>query len=140
MAATTIKVVWREDGDATILGRVTARDATGAWTGIAGEGNWLKQADLSTITYAVFNLDGVTPTTATTSGSVTISTSIYDTPVTDQKIWDLDEIGYNFLFDVAATVFATANNRYKIECKFTNTAGKVGAGVWEGPAEGLMTS
>lgn len=140
MAVNTIDAKWREDGSATVLGRLTARDGTGAWTGVNGEGNWLKQADLSTITCAVYDLDTATPTTATVSPTVTISTSVQDTPVIDGKIWDLDDVGYNFIHDLASTVFATGGHRYKVEYKFTTTGSTVGWAVFEGKAEGVFTS
>lgn len=140
MAENTIKVVWREDGDCTVLARVTARDATGEATGSPGEGLFLKQADLTSITYAVYDLDSATPGTPTASGTVTIATSILDTPVMTSVLWTLDPYGYNFLHDIAATAFATGNHRYRAEYKFTTTGGKVGWAIYEGVAEAVMTS
>ena len=55
---TVFKVQWHEDGSATVLGRITARNGSGSATGIAGEGNWLEQADISTITCAVYDRAG----------------------------------------------------------------------------------
>ena len=140
MSATPIKVVFSEDGSATALARVTARDATGAYTNVSGEGNWLKVADLSTITCAVYDLDSATPTTATVSPTVTVATAIQDTPVTDGKIWDVDEIGYNFIHDLASTVFSAGGHLYRIEYKFTTTGSAVGWAVFEGKAESVVTS
>lgn len=141
MSVETIKVKWREDGSATVLARMTARDATGNWTAVAGEGNWLKQADLSAITCAVFDLDHSTaPLTPVATPTVTISSAVQDTPVTDQKIWDLDEIGYNFVFDLAHTVFSTGGHRYRAEFLFVTTGGTRGWAVFEGAAEEVKTS
>lgn len=128
-----IKVVWQEDGSATCLARVCARDATGAATGVSGEGNWIKQADLSSITCKIFDRSSATPDTATSSPAVTISTSIIDTPVTDGKIWTVDSTGYNFLFDVAPTAFTTSGHKYLVEFYFTTTGGT----KWTIPFEGI---
>ena len=140
MAVNTIQVKWQEDGSATCLGRLVAEDGTGAWTGIIGEGNWLKQADLSTITCAVFDLDSATPTVATVTPTVTISSAIQDTPVTDGKIWDLDDVGYNFKHGLASTVFPTGGNRYRVEYKITTTGSAVGWAKFEGVADKVFTS
>ena len=141
MAATdTIRVKWREDGSCTTLARMTARDATGEWTGVAGEGNWLKQADLSAITCAIFDLDSATPSTALSTPTVTIATAIQDTPVTNGKIWAEDSIGYNFLHDLAATAFPTGGRNYRVEYKFTTTGSAVSWAVFEGPASEVRTS
>lgn len=140
MSVNTIQVTWREDGSATCLGRLTAEDGTGEWTGVNGEGNFLKQADISTITCAVFDLDSSTPTTAASTPTVTISSAIQDPPVTDGKIWDVDDIGYNFKHTLASTVFTTGGHRYRVEYKTTLTGGSVGWAVFEGQAEGVFTS
>lgn len=134
------KVSFFEDGSATALARVTARDATGAATGISGEGKWIKQADLSSITCAIYDLSSSTPDTATSTPTVTISSAIIDTPVTDGVIWDVDSTGYNFLFDFAATAFPTGNHRYRIEFKFTTTGSAVLWLVYEGVALAVRTS
>lgn len=140
MAENTIKVVWREDGDATVLGRVTSRDATGDPTGSPGEGSFLKQADLTSISYAVYDLDSATPTTAVVGSSLTVSAVIVDTPVLTDVLWTLDPYGYNFLHDIAAAAFPTGGHRYRAEYKFTTTGSKVGWAVYEGVAEGVLTS
>lgn len=139
-----ISVSWQEDGSATVLARITARDGTGAYTGVRGEGNWVKQADLSAVTYKVFDTSDTwpTPTTATSSGTVTISTSIIDTPVTDGHIWDVDDdtVGYNFLLDLPGSCFPTGDHRYLVEVYFTSTGGSTWAVQWEGVAAALNGS
>jgi len=134
------KVSFFEDGSTTALARITARDATGAATGISGEGKWIKQADLSSITCAIYDISSSTPDAATSTPTVTISSAIIDTPVTDGVIWDVDSTGYNFLFDFASTAFPTGNHRYRIEFKFTTTGGAVLWLVYEGVALGVRTS
>ena len=132
------KVVWREDGGCTLLARVTARDATGAYTGVRGEGNWIKQADLAAqgtgITCAVFDRSSATPDTAVTTPTVTITSAIQDTPVTNGYVWDVDDVGYNFLLDLAGTLFPTGGKLYRVEITFTTTRSTVWTDIWEGPA------
>ena len=137
------KVAWQEDGTATVLGRITARDGTGTATGVNGEGNWLKQADISTITCAVFDLSSSTPTTAIATPTVTIATHVLDTPVTTNVLWTQETgtvTGYNFLHDLPASAFPTGEHIYRAEYKITTTGGAVLWGAFEGPAERVFTS
>lgn len=141
MAATDeIQVVWNEDGSATALGRVTARDASGSATGVPGEGKFLQQADLSTITCSVFDLNSSTPDTAIATPTVTISSAILDTVDTATTLWDLDEYGYNFRHDLAHTNFPTGDHVYLVEYKFTTTGSAVFWGRYRGPARSVRTS
>ena len=133
-------VTWKEDGTATALGRITARNGSGSATGVDGEGNWLQQADISTITYKLFDLDGSDPTTATESGSLTISAVVLDTPVTSNAIWTKDTTGYNFLHDISNTYFPAANRRYRMEYTVTLTGGAVFHGVYEGVTRSITGS
>ncbi len=135
-----ITIAWQEDGSATALARVCARDATGAWTGVPGEGNWIKQADLASITAKVFDRNGTTPDTPITTPTVTISSAIQDTPVTDKKIWDLDDTGYNFLFDLAGTNFPTGSHKYLVELYFATTGGSTWCLAYEGIASPVVGS
>lgn len=134
------QAIWREDGSCTALARVTARDATGAATGISGEGKWVKQADLSTITCKVFDRNGTTPDTAIATPTVTIASAVYDTPVTDGLIWDVDLTGYNFLHDLAYTNFPEGNRKYVVEYIFTTTGGAKWSLVFEGVSRAIITS
>jgi len=133
-------VNWNEDGDATCLGRVTARDGTGAATGVDGEGNFIKQANVSSIERKIFDLDGTTPTVPVTTTNPTISNVILDTPVTTNVLWTKDSTGYNFIDDVAGSNFPAGRSRYRIEYKFTLTGGAIFHGVYEGSAEPITGS
>ena len=133
-------VVWNEDGSPTVLGRITARDGTGAATGVDGEGNFLKQADISTITCAIYDRSGTTPEVAISTPTVTISTSVLDTVITANTIWTMDDTGYNFLHDLADTAFPTGGSLYVVEYVVTLTGGAVFHGVFEGIARGVITS
>lgn len=130
-------VIWREDGDATVLGRITARNGTGAATGVAGEGNFLKVADISTITCKIFAGDS---TTAATEPTVTVSTEVLDTVVTTDVLWTKDTIGYNFLHDLAAINFPTGDETYRVEYTATLTGGAVFHGSYKGSARPIRSS
>lgn len=130
---------WNEDGSATVLARLTARTGSGTATGEAGEGNWLKIVDVSTITYNVYDLDGTTPTTAISSGSLTVASVVIDTPVTANTLWTFDTVGYNFLHDLAANTFPDAH-RYRLEYTVTLSGGAVVHGIFEGPAREVWSS
>lgn len=127
----TFKVSFNEDGDSTILGRVTARNGTGAATGVNGEGKWVQQADVSSIAYTLFDLDA--PTTAVSTGTLTVANVIIDTPVTSQEIWTEDAIGYNFIHDLAGSNFPTGGKIIRVEYLITLTGGAKLPGAYEGP-------
>lgn len=133
-------VIWNEDSSATALGRITARDGSGAATGVDGEGNWLQQADISSITCKVFDLDSTTPDTAIATPTVTVSDAVLDTPVTTNVIWTKDTIGYNFIHDLANTNFPTGNHTYRVEYKVTLTGGTVFHAVYQGIAKAIRSS
>ena len=116
-------------------------DGTGAATGIAGEGNFAKVADLTSITRTVFdqnNADAVVigPTT------LTLSAVVLDTVVTDTALWDGSSVGYNFKDRILNTAFPTGGHMYRVEYAFVPTAGAT-YGWTEaviGPAEAFVGS
>ena len=140
MKGPTFSVVWSEDSNATVLGRITARDGSGDYTGKRGEGNWLQQSDLTSITYKVFDEDSSTPDTEIASGTVTIADSVLDTPVTNGQIWTKDNIGYNFQHDLAASNFPTGGRRYRVEYRGETTGGTVFHASYRGIARPIRSS
>lgn len=140
MSEKLVRVWWREDGTATCLARVTARDASGAATGVSGEGKWIMQADVSTITCAVYDRNSTTPDTAIATPTVTISSAILDIPVTNGQIWPIDSTGYNFIYDMLPAHFPTGDRTYRVEFKLTTTGGAVAWLLYEGIAESVVTS
>lgn len=122
---TAYRTEWFEDGAATVVARLCDRDATGAATGVDGEGKWVKEADISTITCGVYDLDSATPGTAIATPTVTVATAIEDTPVTNGQIWAVDDTGWNFYHDLDGTNFPTANHKYRVIYTVTMTGGKV---------------
>lgn len=135
MSATdTMHATINEDGTVTILGRLTARDGSGAASPTATEGNLLQQADLSAIQVKVFDLGSATPDTATTtlaSGTdFNISDVVYDT-IQTSGIWGLINGGGNYLHDLSATYFSASSRQYLVEVKFTTTGSTVAFGRWQ---------
>lgn len=128
-----------EDGSVTVTSRVTAFDGSGSATGVNGEGFWLRQADLSTITCAVYDRSSTTPDTAIATPTVTIASAIVDTPVTNLATWSKDTIGYNFKHTLAGTNFPTANHIYRVEYKFTTSGSAVFTLVLEGVPRSWVT-
>ena len=102
--------IW-EDGAATCMARV-----------LGNAGTAITQASLTAITYKIYDIDSDTPTTVVSSGTVTISTDVFDTLQTGAR-WTIDSTGYNYLTTFAASNFATPNHRYVIEVTFDPTSG-----------------
>lgn len=136
MPAKVVDAKFWEDGSATIYGRLMARDGTGS--SVIGEGKYVKQSDLSSITYKVFDVEAGTEIA---TGTVTISTSVFDTPQTstEDPVWQASR-GFNFRHDLAHTCFPTGGKVYRVEYLFITTGGTRGFAVFEGPAEAVMTS
>lgn len=132
-----VEVVWREDGSASVYARVVARDGTGS--SVAGEGKALKQADLSSVTFRTYEESD--PGTAINTGTVTISSSIFDTlqTSTDDPVWTGD-YGFNFRHDLAPANFPDGGKVYVVEYKFTTTGGAVAFAVFRGQAVGVHSS
>ena len=141
-SAKTWKMNFRANGDGTILGRLTARNGSGAATGVAGEGNFVKQADVSAIVANAYDMTAA----PTTPVALTISTSaVIDTPVTTTTLWTYDGTvgpvtGYNFLLDIPAAIFTNSGHDYRIEVKVTLSGGAVAWGIGEGTAQGTQGS
>jgi hypothetical protein len=97
-----------EDGSASFMSRVYGPD-----------GSALQQADLTSITFKVYDSGG----TEAATGTLTIADVVFDTLQTDAR-WnpDIDTTGYNFRDDRIAGTFA-GGGRYTVEYKFTPTSG-----------------
>jgi hypothetical protein len=97
-------------------------DGTGAATGLAGEGNFVKVADLTSITRNVYDQSAadvlvIGPTT------LVLADVVLDTVVTSTALWEGDSVGYNFKDHVPKTAFPTGGHIYRIEYAFIPTAG-----------------
>lgn len=84
-------------------------------------GSAIVQADVSSIVYSVYDKSDTTAATAT--GTLTVSDVIYNALQTDSR-WGKDTTGYNFGWNVPASIFATGNKTYRIEVKITPASGE----------------
>lgn len=114
MSATITTATIFEDAGASLMARV-----------LGNAGTAITQASLSSISYKVFDLHGDTPTTATQTGTLTISAVVYDTLQTSDPRWTVDTTGYNFLYTAPASWFPDAPRTYRVELKFTPATGEV---------------
>lgn len=141
--ASEFHVVWNEDAGATVLGRIAARNASGAQTGVSGEGRWIKQADVSSITCKVFDLDSATQDVAIATPTVTVAEAVLDTPLTSadsNSVWTKDSYGYNFIHDLAASCFPTGGHAYRVEYEVTLAGGAKFHGAYSGVAKPIRGS
>lgn len=120
MSQTRTAVQWNEDGSATVMARLMARNGSGDT--VTGEGKWLKQADFTSITCNIFDTTAADAEVGT-APTVTVSSVIIDTPVTDRAIWTKDDVGYNFLLDLAGTYFPTGGHVYTVQMYAALTGG-----------------
>lgn len=101
-------VIW-EDSSPVMMGRITNYSASN-----------ITQASCSAITYEV--TDTTAPDTIAASGTLTISSVIYDTLQTD-SIWTLDSTGYNFKWIAPASLFPLGKRTYIAEVIIDVTSG-----------------
>ena len=98
------------------------------------DGEAIQQADLSSISYKVFNESNVEVAT----GSLSISGVIYDSYVTGDARWDQGGNGYNFLWAPPVTTVPAAGE-YTFEVLFTPVLGQQFYGVWERSISEILT-
>jgi hypothetical protein len=122
MTASVIKATVFEDGGAIALARILG------WDGSA-----IEQSEVTSITCAVTNITTGSPVSVITP-SITVSDVIFDTLQTT-ALWTKDSTGFNFKHALPATAFPTGNNVYRVEYKFTPTAGAVFYVVFQVTAE-----
>jgi len=99
-----------EDSSFSVLARVDAN------------GTDITQAATSSITYSAW--DKADSSTTVASGTLTVSSVVYDTLQTDGR-WSADATGYNFKHDIGATVLTSGGKTYRFEYKVTMTDGGV---------------
>jgi len=83
------------------------------------DGEYLEQADVTSVTYVVRDLDNASAQIAT--GSFTPSACLYNQMQTGQ-IWPTDNIGYNFKATLPGTCFPLASRRYRATFTFVTGA------------------
>ena len=102
-----------EDGNVSLMFRVLGDDAAP-----------ITQATIASITFAAYDLDATTPTSAVSTATLTVSAVVFDTYQSDDR-WTADAVGYNFRHDIGAAVFVTGGHTYQTEYKFTADGGEV---------------
>ena len=102
-----------EDSTVSLMFRVLGDDAQA-----------ITQATIASVTFAAFDLDATTPTSAVSTATLTVSDVVFDTYQTDDR-WHADSVGYNFRHDIASSVFVTGGHTYQVEYKFTADGGEI---------------
>lgn len=114
-----------EDSGAFLMSRV-----------LGNGGAPITQALVSAITYLVYD---VTAGAEVTSGSLTISATVFDTLQLDDR-WTEDEVGYNFGVAVSASWFSAPDHTYRVEYRFTPASGQPFFVVFELISSAIYTS
>lgn len=114
-----------EDATAVFVSRMQAAD-----------GDPAVQADVSSISYAVYDRK---LGTEVISGTLTVSSVVYDTLQTG-SIWTRDDVGYNFKYALPTTAFPTGGRSYRVEFKWTFADGTVGIDAYDCRAEAIYIS
>jgi len=97
----------------------------------------VEQADISSIAYSVYDLSSTGSSTDT--GTLTVASVIFDSLQTDSR-WSTDAVGYNFRWDVPASIVADGAKSYRIEIAFTPASGEVFHAVFEVTTTNLYRS
>ena len=114
-----------EDSTFTLLARIKG-----------ASGGYLTQDALTSITYAVHDTaDGAEIGT----GTLTIADVVYDTLQLDD-LWDEDQTGYNFRWDVNPTLIPEGDKHYRFEITFTPSSGFAFKVVYDVETEGVYSS
>lgn len=118
------------------LGIVSGTLVRGSGATLAGliqgnDGNNITQASLSAIAYVVNRIDSSTVTTQTGSGSITISSAVSDTPVTNDPRYPIAG-GRNFIFTAPASAFLVPGKLHQIIVTFTPVSGEPFNQIWQG--------
>ncbi len=101
-----------EGSGALFLARVSIWDGSNA-----------QQADVTSIAYALYDLDSTTPETAVGSGALTVSAVVFDTLQTD-AVWTKDSTGYNFKHAIPAADLANGGHRYRVVYTWVPASGE----------------
>lgn len=128
-------VDWKEDSSAEILGRVTARNASGAFTGQRGEGKFVMQADVESIVCTHYDMTDDPNKENPTNIPTLAADAILDVPDDTGYSWIKDDIGYNFAHHIPPEYFPKGGHVYRIEYQIVLDGGYTFNEYFEGPAE-----
>lgn len=88
-------------------------------------GSLITQAAISTIAYSTYSRDAESNDafSAGASGTLTVADVVFDELQIDSR-WGKDSTGYNFRWDVPASIVADGGKLYRLEIKFTPASGE----------------
>lgn len=101
-----------EGSGALYLARISIWDASNA-----------QQADITSITYAIYDLDSNAPESAIGSGTLTVANVVFDTLQTD-AVWTKDSTGYNFSHAIPEAELPNGGHRHRIVYTWTPVSGE----------------
>ena len=112
MASPSIhKVRAFEDSGISLMARITGTDAAN-----------IAQSDVSSIAYSVFDSNDYS--TAVSTGALTVSNVVFNSLQTDAR-WTTDSTGYNFRWDMPASILTVGDRVYRVEITITPSSGEV---------------
>ncbi len=115
-----------------ILGRIVRKSgATVAGLVQGNAGTDITQSTLTSISYAVYRVDSPGIEVLTGSGSLAVSSVVFDTPQLLDPRYGLAG-GYNFLATLPASCFQVAGAVHRVEVLFTPVVGEVFLQIWQG--------
>jgi hypothetical protein len=115
-----------EDIGATLIARFASIFGTGAASPTTTEGNLILQADVSSISVKVFDVDGAQIGTTLTPSA---ASTIFDTLQT-AATWGNLSRGGNFRYSVDGSYFPTGGTTNRVEVVITLTDGHKLPAVW----------
>lgn len=106
------------------------------------QGQYITQASLSTITYAIFDLRSATPMTPVSTGSVDIPSTVFDILQINTTLFPVDNIGYNFSHQLPQTAFPnfTPQQYYRVEYRFTDISGLKFTTEWQPGVDQILSA
>lgn len=105
MQAFATQQVFEQTGGVALMGR---------GTGLTGTN--FAQTDFTSITLKIFDMsDPGTPINGDDGDVLTVSDVIFNSLVTNDARWTLDNTGYNFLYETAAADLPSGGRRYRFE-------------------------
>ncbi len=104
MSSNPTRATIYEDTAITCMSRILGNDAVA-----------ITQSDITSISLETFKN---TSTTATSTTALTVADVVFDSYQTDAR-WTKDSTGYNFRYQVPASVFDAGDATYRLEFEFT---------------------
>lgn len=86
-------------------------------------GELVKKADVTEIDGYVVIVEGsgqvITVVLDNADFTIDVDDVVFDTPVTGDSRWTMDEVGYNFLYQMQREAFPQGGKKYRVEFRFT---------------------